>query len=192
MRMLGPFLVAVLLSTAHAAPVPKGAKKANFFPLEKGNRWVYDEDDDEKTTEVIDVSEENGVKLVTLKYTAVSGIVPTKQRVFRIQNDEIQSLRADSSEAEKPATIMRISIREGDEWNTEHQWRGNNGWKIKYKVGEAKVLKTPAGDIKAYPLASSSTQTGDETRWYADGVGLIRKEKDGKITADLKSFARGK
>ena len=50
---LGFGLVLAALATAPAAPVPKNAKKTNYYPLAVGTKWEYVEGDDVKTTEVV-------------------------------------------------------------------------------------------------------------------------------------------
>lgn len=176
-----------------AAPVPKNAKKADYFPLEVGTRWEYIEGDDVKTTEVISLEVEKNAKLVTLTYKGEKTPPPTLRRVFKIEGDDIYSLKTENAEAEKPALIMKRLIAPNQSWETEHQWKGGELWTIKNKVGASKAIKTPAGEFTALPVVQENSRTGRETRWYAVGVGLIRKEsEDGTVVSELKSFRSGK
>ncbi len=185
------YVVAAIGATARPAPVPKGAKKADYFPLAVGHKWEYIEDDDVKTTEVMAVTEEENGRVFTITYKGEKVRPPTAERVFRVTGGQVFSLRTETSVAEKAAVIMKLSVRSGDEWTTEHQWKDSEAWTIRHKVGDAKKIKTPAGEFLALPVEHISERLTD-LRWYADGVGLIRKEKDGKVVTELKSFTPAK
>ncbi len=179
--------------SAAAAPVPKIAKKADYFPLALGTKWEYAEGDDVKTTEVVGVDVQKDGTYVTLTYKGVKSPPPTLRRVFRVVNGDVFSLKTENSEAEKPALIMKTIVRADDAWETEHQWKGGELWTIKNRVGAAKAIKTPAGEFTALPVMQDNSRTGKETRWYAAGVGLVRKEAaDGTVVSELKSFTAGK
>src|SRR4029453_776509 len=58
--------LALLLSLAAAAPVPKGAEKAPlYFPTKVGAKWVYDDDGHKYTMVVTDVEARDGRMVVT-------------------------------------------------------------------------------------------------------------------------------
>jgi hypothetical protein len=183
----------VVAPLASAAPVPKIAKKADYFPLALGTKWEYVEGDDMKTTEVVGVDVQKDGTYVTLTYKGVKSPPPTLRRVFRVVDGDVFSLRTENAEAEKPALIMKRAIRPDDAWQTEHQWKGGELWTIKNAVGASKAIKTPAGEFTALPVTQENSRTGKETRWYASGVGLIRKESaEGTVVSELKSFTPGK
>lgn len=188
---LGLVVLAVAVA-ATAAPVPKNARKTDYFPLAVGTKWEYVEGDDVKTTEIVASETEKDAKFVTLTYVGAKSPPPTARRVFKVVNDEIFSLKTENAEAEKAGLIMKRVIKPKDEWKTEHQWKGGELWTITHSVGEAKKIKTPAGEFTALPVVVDSTFSGKETRWYADGVGLVRKEKGGVVISELKSFTPGK
>ena len=188
----GLLLVATAFLAAPAAPVPKNAKKTNYYPLAVGTKGEYVEGDDVKTTEVVSEKTENDARLVSLTYRGEKSPPPTTNRVFRVVGDEIFSQSTETSVAEKAGLIMKRVIRAGDAWTTEHQWTGGALWTISHKVGEAKKIKVPAGEYLALPVEAENSGLGKETRWYVDGIGFVRKEVEGKATMELKSFTAGK
>ncbi|MBX3401663.1 MAG: hypothetical protein KF873_23285 [Gemmataceae bacterium] len=193
MRFLSGLGLVVLSSVLAAAPVPKAAKKTDYFPLALGTKWEYVEGDDVKTTEVVGVDVQKDGTYVTLTYKGEKTPPPTLRRVFKFVDGDVFSLKTENSEAEKPALIMKSVVRPDQTWNTEHQWKGGELWTIQYKVGAAKAIKTPAGEFTALPVVSDNSRTGKETRWYAAGVGLVRKDAaDGTVLSELKSFKAGK
>lgn len=189
MRLACSFgLVWVACLVAPAAPVPKNAKTTNYYPLAVGTKWEYVEGDDVKTTEVVSEKLENGARLVSLTYKGEKSPPPTANRVFRVVGDDIFSQSTESSVAEKAGLIMKRVIRAGDTWKTEHQWTGGALWTITHTVGEAKKIKVPAGEYLALPVEAENSGLGKETRWYVDGIGFVRKDIEGKVTMELKSF----
>jgi hypothetical protein len=193
MRLAAGVGLVFLSSLVSAAPVPKAAKKADYFPLALGTKWEYVEGDDVKTTEVVGVDTQKDGTFVTLTYKGVKSPPPTLRRVFKVVDGNVYSLKTENSEAEKPALIMKMVVRPDDAWETEHQWKGGELWTIKNRVGATKAIKTPAGEFTALPVVQDNSRTGKETRWYASGVGLVRKEAaDGTVLSELKSFTPGK
>ena len=193
MRMMTGIGLFILSSFVFAAPIPKNAKKADYFPLTLGTKWEYAEGGDVKTTEVVGVEVQKDGTYVTLTYKGEKSPPPTLRRVFKVVDGDIFSLKTENSEAEKPAVIMKTVIRPDQTWSTEHQWKGGELWTIKNSVGAAKAIKTPAGEFTALPVVADNSRTGKETRWYASGVGLVRKEAaDGTLISELKSYSLGK
>lgn len=194
MRFICGFCLTMLaFAVTSAAPVPKNVKKIDYFPLAVGTKWEYVEGDDVRTTEVISLDVKKDAKYVTLTYVGAKSPPPTSRRVFRVVDEDIFSLSTENSEAEKAGLIMKRTIRPNDAWETEHQWKGGELWTISHKVGASKSIKTPAGEFTALPVVQENSRTGKETRWYAAGVGLVRKESsDGTVISELKSYAAGK
>ncbi len=193
MRLTIALLVSLWFSQSpSAAPVPKNAKRMDYFPLGVGSVWVYIEGDNEITTKIIASDSEKSAQMITLTYTGSKVQPPTARRVFKFLDDNIYSLKTETAEADKPGLIMKRVIRPGDSWTTEHRWTGGTLWTISFKVGDAKKIKTPAGEFLALPVEQESSNFGKELRWYANGIGLIRKEKDGEVISELKSFEPGK
>jgi hypothetical protein len=181
----------LIVGSLLAAPVPKGAKKLDYCPLAVGHKWERVEGDDVKTSEVVSVEEVDNVRTFTIVITGVLSPPDVHKRVYRVEKDDIFSVGANDLEADRPGLVMKRVIKPGDEWKTEHSWRGGALWKMTHKVGEPQKIKTPAGEFTALPV-EQVYELGTERRWYADGIGTIRYEKDGKVISELKSFTPAK
>lgn len=180
-----------VMASLSAAPVPKGAKKVDYCPMAVGHRWERVEGNDVKTTEVVSVEQIEGARIFTINTNGEKSPPSVRKRVYRVENDDIFSVGADDLVADRQGLVMKRMIKPFDEWKTEHRWKDSTLWNLTHKVGEPKKIKTPAGEYTALPV-EQSYELGVEVRWYADGIGVIRYEKDGKVISELKSFTPGK
>ena len=89
-----------------------------------------------------------------------------------------------------PHLIVKPKMVEGDEW--KHDFR--IGDRVLYSetqtVGGAEKVETPAGEFFAVPIRSRQN-SAYTTFWYADGVGLVKIQRDGLADTLLKSYRIG-
>jgi hypothetical protein len=98
---------------------------------------------------------------------------------------------------------IKTPARAGDTWDVRTASLPNyQGWAGTLTVGKEAEVETPAGKFRAVPVEAvgtpldrNSKPTGASeryTRWYAEGIGVVKMTfPDGK-TRVLKSFTPGK
>ena len=184
-------LVLLLLFTAAAvaAPVPKAVKKTGgtLMPLGLGHKWEYSSpeapDAVNETREITAVEEKGGVVTATQKTTNLT-------QVFRADAAGTAVISTDAREYKNPRVILKPEMKEGDSW----EWDAGGYTEVR-TVGKAEKVTVPAGEYTAVPISVKYVQQGQEfqstTVWYADGVGLVRIDRDGQPTQVLKAFTAG-
>jgi hypothetical protein len=183
-------VAALLIATAiacrpSAAPLPADQ---SYFPLELGERWVYDTmfygPTQRSATSVVAVCRvrEAEVGRMFLISTCADQDLIEAQIVFRRGEEIAQPLLLDSQgqarARDPPEVIARTRMRVGQVW----RWEGKVGDEDRqsvYAVANRGRILTPAGELEAVRLLVRDVSEGPANasveRWFAPGVGLVRE-----------------
>jgi hypothetical protein len=185
-----------------------------YFPMKQGTRWVYVEGKDERTIEVAGVMTIAGQECSVLSLDATSKY--PFHYAYRV-GDEGVLLSAEKNklleaagkkdwvESKPPELELKLGTKKGDTWERKLTSFAGTKYENYEHAGEEEVT-VPAGSFKAVKIVLSShleTSTGKimwetrTTKWYARGVGLIKREvkqkdKDAPYIRELKSYTAGK
>ena len=174
-------MIALLLASSLAAPVPK-AKAEPYFPTREGAKMVFEYPAGRETKEVEQtvtrVASERGTHTVTVETKAFGGVMTGEQVV---SGDGITSKLGD----QRTKTFQPAA---GSTWTEQVSGRG----KTEFTVGKEVEVKVPAGTYAAIPVACVDEHGTRMTTWYAQGVGPVKMELDGQVVMELKAFTPGK
>jgi hypothetical protein len=191
-------LVAVVAGAAWAAA--DEPKKPNYYPLAKGNKWEYEVTltDKKKHTEVVEVAAtevKDGKLLATVKKSPNPSVIST--HVYRADDSAVVELRWNDIEYGPPIPHLKFPLKKGEKWSLKRNIDGGTLERT-WTVGEPVEVTVPAGKFKAVPIVYTEDVAGIKvtgTRYYADGVGLVRREAVfflGTVTEELTKFTPGK
>lgn len=184
-----PLLLLVSAAAAAvAAPVPKDFRRGtDYSPMAVGDRREYvsplQPDVVTQTREVTAVEERDGAKYYT---QTISG---NSTSVMRADKSGVYMTEQYGEKLETPYKIVGPTMKPGD------TWKCNDPTGMTRTVGEPKKVETPAGTFTAYPVTCSYPEQPGRTSvvvWYAEGVGLVRLDSDGRTTLVLKKYTPGK
>jgi len=182
-----------LITSAIAAPVPKDLKKRKvYFPTTAGTMWEYAGEDgaDRQTREVRSATEKDGVRTVTILWTADG----TKQ-TWELREDATGLYRTKMGAAtiDPPHLLLKPKVTEGDEWEGTYTQNGSEE-KFRRVVGKAEKVKTPAGEFEAIPVLQTNPDDPDDeaTVWYAEGIGMVKLHQKHSTPLLLKKVTIGK
>lgn len=188
-------LAGVNVSCAPAAPVPKAVKEADYFPLAVGNRWEYAGQGD-LTVEVTDETTTKEGVVFALKYTSTPGAVAN--RWYRKDKDAVIMTQVEASETglgrlKSPATFLKLPLTTGTEWKLVYDQERSPVNTVELKVGAEEEIEVRGKKYLALPASwTVATDKSTGSFWYADGVGMVRCEVNGKVVSELKSFTTAK
>jgi hypothetical protein len=178
-------IAAAIACRSVATPIPAGQ---NYFPLELGQRWVYDTTfygpTQRSTTSIVAVCRvrEGEAGRMFLISTCADDDLVEAQIVFERGEEIAEPLLLDSQgdprPRDPPEVIARRRMQVGQVWH----WAGKVGDDSResvYAVTNRGRVLTPAGELEAVRLLVRDQTDGPAEatveRWYAPGVGLVRE-----------------
>lgn len=195
--VLACFVALALLVPSGAAPVPKAAKKPpSYFPLRLGDRWEYRDSREQGVVphEVTRVTEHpDGTSTVEVSSGSPH---PAVTVTYRVTLEEVEETHLGTDKLDRPVRVVTTELTPGERWKTSLRVNQND-YTFFWRVGEPTTVTVPAGTFRAVPVTCGRTdKAGDEdfTRWYADGVGMVKMEtRDGvaTIAQELVRFVPG-
>jgi hypothetical protein len=185
-------------SVALAAPLPKATfkKLKDYFPLAKGNKWVYESGTSEIVVEVTECEEEkDGTKTAKLA-TMVQGKEVASETI-QFKKEGLFRSKVNDTEVTPPVQIMKFD-KEDEQWVMQSKIGTTETKYIIQHRGEEKI-DTKAGSYTAVQVVIQATIGQTETEvayWFVEDVGIAQLEyKIGKSASaylKLKSFTPGK
>jgi hypothetical protein len=194
-RLLAATVLALVLSLAAAAPVPREADKpVVYFPTKPGATWVYREGDREFTQRIVKVEDRGGTKVVRVE-RARRGEAPAPWMVVEVGPRGLVQTHVFADRLDPPQRLLPHPVKPGDRWNL-YFYEGREGaLRVDVTAAQAEPITVPAGTFSTVRVdAAYDGPRGKETssRWYAAGIGEVQKTSDGKTERVLVSFSRGK
>ncbi|QEL19134.1 hypothetical protein [Limnoglobus roseus] len=199
--MCPAFMVLLAVApVAASAPVPKGAKRADYFPLAVGHRWEYT-GDNPHTTEVTgeEVSADGKTIDFTVKMTGTDGGVLT--RVFRRSDEGVQLIRNGTGDKlnepfRAPVTFLPLTLKVKDKWQRVFDTGTPPTITYAFEVRPAEQVKVNGQTYTATPVKYYADKAGGGragTTWYADGYGIVKDTGASyEGASELKAFTMGK
>ena len=215
MRRLAALLctAAILGPSAPAAAARPAVRPGDsFYPLAKGQKWIYStdySDDTELVHEVAGSEKVGDVECFIVEHKTVSPALGTRmmRKEWLAADDTgilIHKLQRGRSEMDvaKPFYKVKNTMRKDEEWKGDVK-ASENPPQYTIRVEEEADVEVPAGKYKAWKVhirIDSGTRHGAEgTEWYAKNVGLVKSEmtiraagEDFTLVSELKKFESGK
>jgi len=215
MRHLGValFLAAILAPSAESAPVRPSVRPGDtFYPLAKGNKWVYSTDygdDTDLVHEVTGTEKVGDVECSVVEHKTVSTTLGTRMlrkewlaadgegtMIHRVQRGRSQM------EVAKPFYKVKNAMKKDEEWKGEAKAEENPP-QYTIRVEEEADVEVPAGKYKAWKvhlkIESGTRHAAEGTEWYVKNVGVVKSEitiraggEDFTLVSELKKFEPGK
>jgi hypothetical protein len=191
------------VSLVPAAPVPTHLRPKEpllFHPVQKGARWVYEQNGREYTC-VITASEENaktGMTTVTISQEGPNGTF-TQLKKVAVGSSGVLWLENTAGPFDEPYWLLKSPVRERDEWTFRTSGPGIANMKGTMRAAKVEEVEVPAGKFSAVRIEQEATflTNGEpdggfcQTFWFAPGIGLV-KWTCGDAESGLKSFVPGK
>jgi hypothetical protein len=190
----------ILTALSSAAPAPKDANAAAYFPTTVGTTWVYEDSVfGESVHEVTAVETKGGATLVTVNYAYPGGRHPGPDSKgayqLRVTGDGVHELPREGESFDPPRCVLKLPFTSGKEW----EWSPDGGRVLvfRYKATGQEEVKVPAGTYKTVRGDCKFDEVQFENSvWYAPGVGVVKRQSGnkGKVehTFVLKSLTPGK
>lgn len=208
---------AVLLSLAAILGQPAPASATfppadTFYPLAKGNKWIYNTDyseDTELVHEVVGSEKVGEIECFIVEHKTVSPALGTRMmRKEWLAADEhgtlIHKLQRGRSELEvaKPFYKVKNTMKKDEEWKGEAKGTENPP-QYTIRIEEQVDVEVPAGKYQAWKvhvkIESGTRHAAEGTEWYVRNVGLVKSEitiraagEDFTLVCELKKFETGK
>lgn len=187
-----PFVAIPLI----AAPVPRHLFPKDpplYFPTKVGTKWVYAEDEGEKTLVVEAVEPGRGGLVVTV--ARVDGEKRTPYEKVAVSPGGLVRLEMHGEKLDPPLVLLKAPPKAGDAWDLETRLTEGPAGVLTMTVAGEEDVTVPAGRFTAARVDCAYLSPEHEatcTRWYALGVGLVQAGHGGRAYRSLKSFAPGK
>jgi hypothetical protein len=215
MRHLGValFLAAIIAPSAEPASARPWVRPGDsFYPLAKGNKWVYSTDytdDTELVHEVTGTEKVGDVECFIVEHKTVSTTLGTRMMrkewlaadgdgtlIHRVQRGRSQM------EVAKPFYKVKNVMKKDEEWKGEARAEENPP-QYTIRVEEEADVEVPAGKYKAWKvhlkIESGTRHAAEGTEWYVKNVGVVKSEitiraggEDFTLVSELKKFESGK
>jgi hypothetical protein len=207
------FLAAIVgPSVESAAARPMTRPGDTFYPLAKGNKWVYSTDytDDTELVHEVTGSEKVGdVECFIVEHKTVSTALGTRMMrkewlaadgdgtmIHKIQRGRSQM------DVAKPFYKIKNSMKKDEEWKGEAKAEENPP-QYTIRVEEEADVEVPAGKYKAWKvhlkIESGTRHAAEGTEWYVKNIGVVKSEitiraggEDFTLVSELKKFESGK
>jgi hypothetical protein len=200
-----PCLFVAMLSVALAADEKKDDKKDDkksekmedneYYPLKVGSVWHYKLGDAKfrlKATKTEDFSGKTGVRVEMLgdgdKVMSFEHILPTK--------DSVSRLGFEGNKAEPPVVFLKNKA--GEEWDVKSTI-GKEKLTGKFKTGEEKGIKVPAGEYDTLVTSSDDLDANGMKvsfkTYFAKKVGMVKqtiKLNNQEVVIELEKYEEGK
>jgi len=183
-----------------------------FYPLAKGNKWVYSTDyadDAELVHEVTGIEKVGDVECFIVEHKTVSSGLGTRmlrKEWLAADGDgamihKIQRGRSEMDVA-KPFYKVKNTMKKDEEWKGEAKAEENPP-QYTIRVEEEADVEVPAGKYKAWKvhvkIESGTRHAAEGTEWYVKNIGVVKSEMtiraggdEFTFVADLKKFESGK
>jgi hypothetical protein len=178
-------LAAAIACRPAATPVPAGQ---SYFPLELGERWIYDTTfygpTQRSATSIVAVCQLRDAEVgrMYLVSTCADEDLVEAQVVFQ-RGDEIAEpilldSQGDARPRDPPEVIARTHMEVGQVWRWEGKVGDDDRGSVYAVANRGRVL-TPLGELEAVRLLVRDLSEGPADasveRWYAPGIGLVRE-----------------
>lgn len=217
-RLAALFVVAAMLvpvpqrSTAIAAAAAPAARGDTYYPLAKGNKWVYNTDyadDTELIHEIVATEKVGDTECFIVEHKTVGPVLGTRmlRKEWLAAKDDgvaIFKLQRGRSELDVASPFFKIknAPRKDDEWKGEAKAEENPP-QYTIRVEEEAEVEVPAGKYKAWKvhvkIDSGTRHSAEGTEWYVKNVGIVKSEVTIRASGDeftmvceLKKFEPGK
>ncbi len=185
----------------------KDDKKAmNLYPLAKGTKWegtlTIDGRELDMTIEVTEVSEpKKGERAIATLVTKFGDRSSTED--FSADDKGVYQHALQGQKLETPIVAVKYPVKDGTKWTEKMKQMGIE-LEAEFEQKKAEEVKVPAGKYTAYPVVmtiKTNGRTYTETKWYAEGVGIVKQEIDLvedkrsiglKRSIELKKYSAGK
>lgn len=176
-----------------AAPLPDSAKSVPFFPVTVGAKWVYEVLEGETVETVTAVERKGpGTTVVTVRSVTdkIAGATTLK---VEVSNKGLFRMEVCGQKDDPPVCWLRLPADRGTRWS--NPWPRSQEELMTVRALEDVVV--PAGRFRAvavevaFPPRFVGLERRTFTRWYAEGVGLIKQADSGNGDMVLKSFTPG-
>jgi hypothetical protein len=187
--LLALIALALLLTTAPAAPVPREVRRPSLYlPTTVGARWVYQLGDREYTRTVAEVRQEGGMAVVSIGET-LHDEGPPYERVA-VSKAGLTRVEMNGRRFDPPHVLLKLPPEPGETWEIAGSAaKFLTGSKFMTRVPER--VGVPAGTFWSVPVEMEYEVAGTAVRtttWYAPGVGMVKEVSwDGRTRA-LKAF----
>jgi hypothetical protein len=193
-RSLLPSLLVVLLARP-VVPAPQVKDKApppTYWPTAVGATLEYQFASSTQTEVVTAVERKGEVTTVAINWINKDGSSSPYNKV-EIRKDGIFMTEEVGQPYDRPVCLLKFPLKAGDKWETVAKRPDlGNPFRFTRKVGETKVIETPAGKFEAVQILCDTAAVGNRADesvfWYAKGVGLLQIEG----TRTLKAYTPGK
>jgi hypothetical protein len=173
------FALALLGTSAVAAPVPKAKVNPYYFPTTVGAKWVYETPDGKDETAVVAVVEKDGDDFVVSRETGTGNRSAYTKMV--VSADGLRQEREFTGG--KLGWVLKANVKDGDSWDMPEGG--------KRTVHGPEEVEVPAGKFTALRVEWENSG-GKYSSWYAPGVGEVKRVmKRGEtetVSRALKSF----
>lgn len=175
--------LALIAAFLPAAPVPRDAEKALYFPIHVGTKWVYDENGKKKFEETVTAVEKKNerylVTVATIDHQAQEATFASQYEVssagiFKVA-DGLEAPET-STKFDPPHCVLKLPHKVGEKWD-----EGEDDGPI--VAGKMETVKVPAGTFEAIRLDRGKRYTW----WFAVSYGMV-KYRTGDFTYEMKSF----
>ncbi|HZE96052.1 MAG TPA: hypothetical protein VE981_03410 [Planctomycetota bacterium] len=205
-------LVLILASAVLFAAAPAVPAGDTYYPLAKGNKWVYSTDfaeDAELIHEVIGTEKVGDVDCFVVEHkTVVPSLGPRMMRKEWLAPDGdgvmMRKVSRGKSEMEVVAPFFKIKhvLRKDDEWKGQAKAEENPPV-YDFRVEGEEDVEVPAGKYKAVKvhvrIESGTRHSAEGTEWYAKNVGIVKIEmtiraagEEFTMISELKRFEQAK
>ncbi|MBX9624946.1 MAG: hypothetical protein K2X82_14160 [Gemmataceae bacterium] len=165
-----------------------------YYPTRVGAEWVYQRDEEEVRVVVADVAAKGEGSVVTSEQIKGGGKRVFWERVA-VSGDGLSVIHDGSFEYRPPVRLLRHPHTADDRWRVESSLDSGGGGTpfplvgLLTVVGEEEV-RVPAGTYRAVRVRARMSVFGgwSDERWYAPGVGLVKKDDSRGGSLALKSF----
>ena len=203
-RSLAALLVVVaLIGLAPAAPVPKHLvpEEPLYYPVKKGTRWVYTDNDIERVYEIADVKPaKHGGSIVTVEAVRDTGRVLEEK--LEVSPRGLVRVEQNGSALASPMCLLRCPLETDKGWAFRTDCTAPNGpyFRGTMTATGPEDVTVPAGTFSAIRVELKATLfMGDTpvsdinvTSWYTPNVGTVKYTSTGGFKRELKSFTPGK
>jgi hypothetical protein len=192
------FTLAVVITVAAAAPVPKDAGPLPYYPTGVGASWTYDSNNVKPRRAELVVrtveKKDNGI-IVSVEFEDGGKWCPVEKVLVSTRG--LFLMERGGSAFDPPVCILKLPHKPGEEWETVTTFVERE-FRFKHKALDPESVRIPAGQFKALPVVQELRMTGSgaelwpQTYWYAPGVGRIKSTTDGGLLEELESFTASK
>ncbi|QDU23460.1 hypothetical protein ETAA1_54600 [Urbifossiella limnaea] len=180
-----------------AAPIPDAARPFTL-PHTIGTKWTYRvKGSDEKLTMVVTdiVSDKEHGNLVTVSYRSTKG-EPGIWEIVSLDGRQLLVHQQGPFECVPPIPWIRTPYLQHDKWVVQYTLSTSSSsfdYAAQFVQGPVARVEVPAGKFEAVRVHAirEGFGRGARTRWYANGVGVVKEVEKGGDTLELVSFEPG-